>query len=588
MRERVLAQHFLRRFLDNDLISPDADRREVLSTTVTALVVTGLFVSILFTLGYLLDPFQMPGLTAIRALDDRFFYVSVSMVAMGLVAAMQWDALTLDARDASVLGPLPIPWPLLLRAKLTAVITLAVGVTLALNVVPSVVYPSLMVAKLPIDMMDALTLVVAHAFATFAAGAWGFGVVVAVREILRAVLGQRWFAHVSTIVQGALVVSLITASLLLPGLSRGIAQRWLSPGTVAARAAPPLWFLGVQETIGGRAMERLRPARHAPDWIAQRDGDAMADYRALRPAFAGLASTAGVALATTLLTALGAAAWNNRRLPAPPAIGRTSESGLQATWHALVRRTIARPPATYAGFVFTLRVLARSVPQRLSVLTASAVGLAVVTAIARGLDVRGRVAPGVAPLALYAIQSVLLTTVTVGFRHAVRVPAELRASWSLHLAWQEKERLFLNGVTRAAFAMLVVPVLLLLWPLHVMTLGTTAALAHAVHGALVAFFLIQLAVLGYRPIPFAAPYVPSADARKLAPLYAVVFLSAMYALAATERWALRDSWRVVALCAAWALLIGGARIVDRRQRREPATTETDESLDRVQGLDLGG
>ena len=47
MRERHLVRHFVRGFIDNDLISPDTDRHEVLSVVCAALITLGLFVSVL-------------------------------------------------------------------------------------------------------------------------------------------------------------------------------------------------------------------------------------------------------------------------------------------------------------------------------------------------------------------------------------------------------------------------------------------------------------------------------------------------------------------------------------------------------------
>ena len=47
VRRRRLVEHFLRRFLDNDLISPDADRHEAIAVTLAALVSSGLFLTVL-------------------------------------------------------------------------------------------------------------------------------------------------------------------------------------------------------------------------------------------------------------------------------------------------------------------------------------------------------------------------------------------------------------------------------------------------------------------------------------------------------------------------------------------------------------
>ena len=70
MPERLLRRHFVRRFLDNDLISPDADRHEMLAAISAGLIAGGLFVTLMMSLKYVLQVFQSPGRTAVPALDD--------------------------------------------------------------------------------------------------------------------------------------------------------------------------------------------------------------------------------------------------------------------------------------------------------------------------------------------------------------------------------------------------------------------------------------------------------------------------------------------------------------------------------------
>src|SRR5436190_21201393 len=125
MRRSLLVRHFLRRFLENDLISANADRREVISLSGGALVSFGLVFTFGLCFNYMMETHQTPGRTAVAALDDRFFFITASMLVMGLVAVLAWDALTLDARDVAVLGPLPVPFRDLVRAKLIAVAVFA-------------------------------------------------------------------------------------------------------------------------------------------------------------------------------------------------------------------------------------------------------------------------------------------------------------------------------------------------------------------------------------------------------------------------------------------------------------------------------
>ena len=69
---RLLWHHFLRRSLDNDLISPNADRHEVLVLLAAALAVPGLFITAVLLGSKYVIGIPTPALTSVAALDDKF------------------------------------------------------------------------------------------------------------------------------------------------------------------------------------------------------------------------------------------------------------------------------------------------------------------------------------------------------------------------------------------------------------------------------------------------------------------------------------------------------------------------------------
>ena len=189
MRERLLTQHFLQRFLENDLLSPDADHHDAIAMVCGGLLTLGLFLSVFISLKFLFMPFQSPGRTAVLAVGDRLIFVTLAMIVLAFVAVVTWDALSLDPRDTAILGPLPIERAVLARAKLRAIAILAGTFSLVASVLSSVFHPTLMVAKLPIGMIPGLTLIIVHLLITLGAGLFGFASVLAMRELLRATLG---------------------------------------------------------------------------------------------------------------------------------------------------------------------------------------------------------------------------------------------------------------------------------------------------------------------------------------------------------------------------------------------------------------
>ena len=104
MRDHLLIRHFLWRFLEHDLVSPNADRREILSAAGGALIGVSLVLTVLIGLQYQFSNDMPPGIASLTSLDDRFLFTSASMLVMALAAVVQWDALVLDARDTAVLA----------------------------------------------------------------------------------------------------------------------------------------------------------------------------------------------------------------------------------------------------------------------------------------------------------------------------------------------------------------------------------------------------------------------------------------------------------------------------------------------------
>ena len=100
------------------------------------LIAVSLFISALIALQYQFSNFLPPGITSLRALDERFLFVSASMLVMALLAVALWDALALDARDTALLGILPVPRNVIVRSKFAAIALLAVVTALAWNAFP--------------------------------------------------------------------------------------------------------------------------------------------------------------------------------------------------------------------------------------------------------------------------------------------------------------------------------------------------------------------------------------------------------------------------------------------------------------------
>jgi hypothetical protein len=576
--DRHLTRLFLRRFVENDLISPDADRLAVLSQTGGVIISGGLFVTILLSLGYLASPFPLPGRTAVQMLRVQFLYTTWSMIVMALVAVSAWDAVALDSRDTLILGPLPLARGVIVRAKILALTMFSAGFAGALNVAPAIIHPVFAVSRLRPSLLAIATLIAAHLVSTTGAAAFGFAAVIGLRELLHAIFGTGWFRRISLVVQAGLVVALLTMLLLVPGFSFRVADQWLARGNIDANLLPPFWFVGIHDMLSGHIWEQLPPPV-LPRRVATSEAAFSELYRNRRPLLRQLGLTGSLRFLAVLLCSAAAYLWNNRRLPDPPSPRTMQRGPLSAILSWIARALLARRPLVRAGFFFTIRVLGHSVQNRLSIGIALAVAIAVSTVSLRLAGVGSSLDSSTAPNAFFAIQILLVAALVSGFRHSVRVPAELRARWLFHVVQPANQSVYLEGAKRAALVKLILPMQIALLPLHVLALGWQMAATHFAYDLLIALILVESSLLEYRRLPFASSYVPVTNLSTHGPILAIVFLGSVYTLAWLERLALSTPRGTATLFGISAIVLAVVRGVDAWQRRERADIELDEIVD---------
>lgn len=573
----LLTQHFLRQFLDNDLVSPDADRSQTLAVVGAMAISVTLFISVVMSFAYVMGSLT-PGQGAVISLTDKLFYLSFAMVVSALVAASQWDALSVDPRDAATLEPLPIEAATIRRAKLTAIGILGGAVAVLINLFPSVVFPWLLVFNYrQMSLFTMLGLMVANFVLTVGASAFGYLAVVAIRETLAALLGLRWFTRVAPWAQGLLIVALGGSLLLLPSM---VTRAGYQDPDGWRALTPPMWFLGVYEMAAGGAIADLpRPAMTRRQ--IETDTLSAARYEQWRARFPALARRAAVAVPLVVVIAVVAYLWNARRMPSlaplpPPAWRRPWRFVEQ-----LANATLVRDPSARAGFYFALAAMWRSNAHRITLASAAAAGFAMsVLALSNATIEPGRGAS----VRLLAAQPLLYGALLVGFRHAIRVPAELRANWGFQLAWRNHERAFVAGVRRAALVALALPALLLVLPLYLVTMGPMLAAQHLLLGFAGAAVVLEALMAGYDKVPFTCTYLPSDNMKALGPIYVIAFVIGASLFARMEHDALFGDGPALAVVTLGILFVGFRMSSLRRSR--PSDVEFDEAPATYQELRL--
>jgi hypothetical protein len=379
-------------------------------------------------------------------------------------------------------------------------------------------------------------------------------------------------------VQGVLVVLLGSTLLLVPPLAYHVERDGL--GTIA-KYSPPTWFLGWYETLAGDVLDGAVRVRGVAV-IARRDAAFTAEYRRHIAQFSTLRQQA---LSSLLLISVVAGLgyfWNARRsrgLAIPPATPKHR----RAIASRLSRLLLIRDPTASAGFCFTLAVMWRSGTHRLTLACAGAAGLALSIVALTGVDLQNAAAAGRLLPRVLVVQPFIVGAVLVAFRHAIRVPAELRANWGLQLAWRERRRQFLAGVRLAAIIGLVLPALLTAMPLIAFVLGPRIALLHAAVGLAGGVVTLEALLLTYRNVPFTCSYVPNENMKALGPIYVIVFTFAAISFARMEAAVLAGRGVVVG-AVLFAVLMVTLRGVSNRGAR--AAVEFDERPAAFQRLEL--
>jgi hypothetical protein len=242
--------------------------------------------------------------------------------------------------------------------------------------------------------------------------------------------------------------------------------------------------------------------------------------------------------------------WNSRQLPLPLVGNRGRHYGGLGLVARAIMGTLARRPATQAGFFFTLQCLFRSGPHRVVMAACTAVSISLATVFLAAAS-RSSGDPASVPGYVFSTQMIALTVLLAGFRHATRLPADISANRLFRVAWVADSGCFLTGVRRGALVGVAAPALVLLLPPYLYLLGTRLALMHAFTGLLVSAALISMMTFRTSQLPFVASYAPSSNLNTFGPVILVGGMIAVSIFSSIERLALADIRSAVIL---WGIL----------------------------------
>jgi hypothetical protein len=559
---RELSRLFFGRFLDNDLISLDGDTKGTVLGVLGLMVAPGLFVPIFEFVMYSSVPLcDQPWWSRdLVAAADKVLHLGLSMMVLGVVTVLEWEALLPDRRDYAVLKPLPVGMGTMLGAKVWALAKFWLVFTVLLNGAALVLFPAAVLQHSSLDLQ--VWYMRCHAVAVLAGNAFIFLAMVAVQGVLLNVLGWRGYRRWAPYVQSILIAALVGMFFLSLGASLDIDPGQGAYGVV--KYLPPVWFMGLYETEIG--------------WT--------------QPGFRELAAQAWGALGLAAGVAAAAYALSYRR-----SVRQLFEQGegpgsapgrLRLALAAAVNRWLLRGTGERAAFHFVCDTLARSRSHRVLVGGYAGVGLAVVFQSFAGMMAGGARTWWESPSGLLLpAQLVLGLFVLAGMRYAFSVPAELKANWVFQTAGELDGVGCLRGVRKAVIAIGIVPLYGVLGAVHVWLWGWKAGGLHTLYGVVVAWITMEVMLVGMEKLPFTCSYVAGkTDLKASWPLFVGGYVAYVGAfsylelrLQANARW-----WAGVVALAVLVKL--GVEWFRRREAGEFALVYDERAEPAVRTLDL--
>ncbi len=560
-----LSRHFFSRFFDTELISRRGEPGLTLIHVLALLALPGAFYSLyLFPVYDYIDWYDLEALYQRLTLVDPCRLLTLSMVVVGMVTVLEWDALFPDRRDYAVLAPLPLKPSVIFSAKAAALAVFLALFVVDVNLLPSLIYPSVAMTGRPGSPLRLLGWVGVHAFSAVAGCAFVALFFVALQGVLVCFLSHRLFRKLSLVIQGVAMVALLSMFFLLPLFSL-LLPAWLRAKSAALYALPPMWFLGLYETLLGRS----EPI-----------------FRSLAELAVGTLGLVLVISATTYLLAyrrfLVRSAEEADRLPAGP-------SAIESWLTTLANRLVVRRPLERATFYFVAKTMVRSKKHRLFFAAYAGVGVALVIESVVSTFVAVRHAPlAEVEAALLSIPLILSFFVLSGIRAVFPIPAELSANWVFRLTENERRADCLSGVRKMMVVFGIAVLFSLLLPLQIVLWGWRAALFQLGFATVLALILLEVLLLGFFKVPFTCSYQPGkAKMTLLGFFYWLAFAIYAYTMAGFEAWLLSNpAWLPLFLAPA-ALVMAGLIVYRERLVQEGFAFVFDDAPDpAVQTLNL--
>ena len=459
------------------------------------------------------------------AVPEEYFFIVLSMVVTGVIAVWRWNSIFPDHRDYVNLAALPLRSWTMFTANLTAILGVALVLAIDLNAASALLFPLAVGASVNSVGFFA-QFVWIHSLDVVLGSVFSFFSVFLVVGILMTVLPHSAFTRFSLYIRSFMVASLVAML-----TSSSAVARILQTPEPHLRFLPPVWFLGLAQSI-------LNP--EAVPYMA----------RAGRIA---VVASVFVLVSSVLIYAIS---YRTRSMRMAETIGNASRAAGTRTSQLFraLDRTVLRTAFQRAGYRFSIQTLFRS--EQHTLILGAFMGLGLVLAsqfLFSSLSYSG-VAGALLSPELVAIPLILSYCIIVGLRIAFEIPTELRANWIFRLNVNQCKDEAQALALKLSLSFVLPWLWLLAVPAYAYFWGSGIALFLGVVVTVWSFLLAELLFLRFRKLPFTSPYPQFRhSAVVLAISYILGFFCFVLVTAHLEYWALFSPISALALLAIAAM-----------------------------------
>lgn len=454
------------------------------------------------------DPFTV-------SVPDEYFFIVLAFVVAAAVAVWKWDRLLPDRRDFANFAPLPIPGRTVFVANLSAVLLLAILLSLDVNAVSCFLFPLFATAQESAGIL--LKFFGTHALSVFLASAFGFLAVFAILGAMMAFLPFRAFRKSSSYVRCGLILFLVAVLSTSFSVPQKLSTLIDSPHPWT-RLPPPGWFLGLCESLRGR-------------------GDRV---------FVSLSNAALWALLCALVIFLAAYFFSYRRSYLRSAELTATLSGSGSRFSACFRlldKFLLTNPFERASYRFALRTIFRSEEHTFVLGAFASLGIVLASqTILSSVTKPSWVSSAIPSASLLSVPLILSYFLMLGLCSAFSIPAPLRANWVFRFNVDPFTR---NCATLARKIILTFAVPLMFVPcllVYSHFWGWRVGVLHSIVVAVWCVLLMEGLLVRFRKIPFTCSLPKFKSHAIVTALFFVLGYFAFTSLTADiEAWALADT-----------------------------------------------